>query len=114
MIRNLLDQKCTISYYLEGARNDLGEPSQTLTERDSNIPCRIMPSFRADRESPLLTSRNEPQGTIFRTFDHAYLGANIEIIFGDIITDENGNTYSVAHILKFRDHKEAVLLQIND
>ena len=34
---------CTISYYTEGTRNDLGEPSRTLTERAANVKCSIDP-----------------------------------------------------------------------
>ena len=34
---------CTISYYVEGARNALGEPSRTLTERATDVRCSIDP-----------------------------------------------------------------------
>jgi len=44
---------CTISYYIEGTRNDLGEPSRILAQRATNVKCSIDPLNQTPGSTPL-------------------------------------------------------------
>ncbi len=101
---------CTISYYVDGARNDFGEPSRTLTERAANVKCSIdlinqTPSYI--RQSGLRDVLR--QGLIERTVYIMTLLANQTIEAGDVVTDYDGVVYDVLHTVNWYTHKEAYI-----
>ena len=105
---------CTISYYVEGARNDLGEPSRTLTQRAANVKCSIDPLNQTSshiRQSGLRDVIR--QGVIERAIYIMTLLADQSIENGDIITGCDGKTYDVLQVSNWYTHKEAVLRQMN-
>jgi hypothetical protein len=112
------NSKCTISYYTEGSRNDLGEPSRTLTERASNVACNLQPRSRSlAYEFPQSIRIQDQQGIIQRTTHILFLRAGQSIANNDVITDANGNQYTVAWILPWKrggrvHHVEALLVKV--
>ena len=105
---------CTISYYIEGTRNDLGEPSRILTQRTTNVKCSIDPLTQA----PAYIKQSGSwgvlrQGLIERTIYNMTLLANQTIEIGDVITDCDDNVYDVLYVANWYTHKEAVLRQMN-
>ena len=105
---------CTISYYVEGARNDLGEPSRTLTQRTTNVKCSIdpinrMPTYiRQSGHRDILR-----QGIIERTAYIMTLSADQTVGPGDVVTDYDGTIYDVLHVINWYTHKEAFLRKMN-
>jgi len=114
MIKYLFNSKCTISYYAEGARDDLGQPSRTLTERASGVPCRLELRSKSLRyERPERLRLMERQGTVEVTTHFLYITAGQLILVNDIITDEDGSTYTVGLIARRgNSHKEALLTRV--
>ena len=105
---------CTISYYTEGTRNDLGEPSRTLTERAANVKCSIDPL----NQTPSYIRQNGMrdllrQGLIERTVYIMTLLADKTIEAGDVVTDYDGMTYDVLHVVNWHTHKEAYIRKMN-
>lgn len=105
---------CTISYYTEGARNDLGEPSRTLTERATNVKCSMdqlsqTPSYI--RQSGLRDIVR--QGVIERTVYIMTLSTDQTIEPGDVVTDYDGSIYDVLYVANWYTHKEAFVREIN-
>jgi len=104
----------TVSYYVEGTRNDLGEPSRTLTQRAANIKCSIDPLNQTPsyiRQSGLRDILR--QGLIERTMYVMTLLANQTIESGDVVADYDGKMYDVLHVANWYTHKEAVLRHMN-
>ena len=104
----------TISYYLEGERNDLGEPSRALTQRAMNVKCAIDPLTRTPayiRQSGLRDVLR--QGIIGRALFIMTLLADATIEPGDVVTDYDGTTYDVLHVIDWQTHKEAFLRKMN-
>ncbi len=105
---------CTISYYIEGARNDLGEPTRTLTERAANARCSIDPLNQTPsylRQSGLRDILR--QGVIERTAYMMTLLAGQAIEPGDVVTDYDGSVYDVLHVVNWYTHKEAFIREMN-
>lgn len=107
----LFDTTCTISYYAEGSRDDLGVPGRTLTERDSNVPCNLQPrSASLSYELPAYVRRIDEQGRVKTPTHIAYLKKDQTVETDDIITDVDGNYYLVAHVVnRWRTHREILL-----
>jgi hypothetical protein len=105
---------CTISYYLEGERNELGEPSRTLTQRATNVKCSVDPLTRTPtyvRQSGLRDVLR--QGIIERAAYIMTLSADEIIEPGDVVTDCDGIDYDVLHVINWHTHKEAFLREMN-
>ena len=105
---------CSISYYVEGTRNDLGEPERTLTERASNVRCSIDVLTRVPayiRRSGLREVLQ--QGIIEATVHLMILSADQNIEPGDVVTDYDGTTYDVLHVIDWYTHKEGFLRNMN-
>lgn len=103
---------CAISYYMEGATNDLGEPSRTLTERATNVKCSLDPLVRLPtfiNQSGIRQALQ--QGIVDRSSYYMVLGASQTIETGDIIEDYDGTTYDVLHVVNWHTHKEAFLMK---
>lgn len=117
-MRRLFNSKCTISYYAEGSRNDLGEPSRTLTERASGVACNLQPRSRSlAYEFPQFVRIQDQQGIIQRTTHVLFLQADQSIENNDVITDAGGEKYTVAWVLAWKrggknHHKEALLIKV--
>jgi len=105
---------CTISYYVEGSRNDLGEPSRTLTQRATNVKCSIdplvkMPAYiKQGIDVEMLR-----QGIAEQSAYLMVLSASQVIEAGDIVTDYDGKTYDVLYVVNWYTHKEAFLRRKN-
>jgi len=100
---------CTISYYTEGARNDLGEPARILKQRSTNVKCSIDPFTRISGGSWEI----QQQGIIQRANYIMTLSAEQTIEPGDVVTDYGGISYDVLQILNWYTHKEALLRKMN-
>jgi len=103
---------CTISCYIEGTRNDLGEPTHTLVQRATNVKCSIDPLNRTSIRQRGLRDIL-PQGIIERSLYIMTLSAEQAIEPGDLVTDYDGTSYDVLHILNWHTHKEAFLRKMN-
>ena len=104
----------TISYYLEGARNNLGEPSRTLTERATNVKCSIDPLSRLPtyiRQSGIREILR--QGIIDNAAYYMVLAAAQTIEPGDVVTNYDSDTFDVLHVVNWYTHKEAFLRKMN-
>jgi len=101
---------CTISCYTEGTRNDLGEPTRTLIQRATNVKCSIDP---LNRTSIRKMRDILPQGIIERFLYIMTLSAEQAIEPGDLVTDYDGMSYDVLHVLNWHTHKEAFLRKMN-
>ena len=104
---------CTISYYVGGARNDLGEPSRSLTQRATNVKCSIDPLARA----PSYIGRSGlrgvlRQGIVERLAYFMIVSASQTIESGDVVTDYDGAVYDVVCVTDWRTHKEAFIKKL--
>jgi hypothetical protein len=104
----------TIKCYVEGQRNDLGEPARTLTQRATNVKCSIDPLL----QTPGYIARSGVrellrQGIIEATVYLMILSADQTIEPGDVVTDYNGTDYDVLHVIMWFTHKEAFLRKMN-
>lgn len=106
-----LTNKVTISYYAEGARNALGEPSRTLTARDEDVPCSLQArSPKVQFEYTTINRARDQQGTSFIPTKVLIVKRSQTLNDGDIITDADDNTFIVARVESIgRSHKEAIL-----
>lgn len=105
---------CTISYYVEGSRNELGELNRTLTQRATNVKCSIDPIDKIPnyvRQSSL--RELVQQGIIEQSAYIVILSANQTIEAGDVITDYDSTIYDVIHVINWYTHKEALLRKVN-
>jgi hypothetical protein len=105
---------CTISYYVEGSRNDLGEPSRTLTERASNVKCSIDQLL----QTPAYIRRGGlrdvlRQGIIEASVYLMTVSADETIEAGDVVTDYDGTMYNVINVVNWHTHKEAFIRRMN-
>lgn len=105
---------CTISYYSEGSRNDLGEPSHTLMQRANNVKCSIDPVVR----TPGYITRSGlrevlRQGIVEASVFIMTLSADETIEPGDVVTDYDGTDYDVIHVFYWYTHTEAFLRKMN-
>jgi hypothetical protein len=103
---------CTISCYTEDTRNDLGEPVRDLVQRATNVKCSIDPLSRLSIRQRGLRDIL-PQGIIERSLFIMTLYAEQAIEPGDLVTDYDGISYDVLHVLNWRTHKEAFLRKMN-
>ena len=104
---------CTISYYAEGERNDLGEPSRVLLQRADNVKCSIDPITRIPSHIDQTGLRDIlKQGIIERSAYIMTLSSNQVIESEDIITDYDNVKYDVLQIINFHTHKEAYLKSV--
>jgi hypothetical protein len=104
----------TINYYVEGSRNELGEPEHTLMQRVTNVRCSIDPLTRA----PAYITRSGlrevlQQGIVEASVFIMTLSADATIESGDIVTDYDGTDYEVIHVINWYTHKEAFLRKMN-
>ena len=105
---------CTISYYVEGSRNDLGEPTRILTERSTNVKCSIDPVSKSPSYIGQNGLRNTlSQGMKERTAYIMTLLASQDIESGDVVTSYNGLVYDVLHVVNWYTHKEAFITKMN-
>ena len=105
---------CTISYYAEGSRNDLGELSRNLTQRATNVKCSMDPLTQTPsyiRNSGLREILQ--QGIIERSVYIVTLSATQTIESGDVINDYDGTMYDVLHVINWYTHKEAFIRKMN-
>ena len=101
---------CTISYYQEGIRNDIGEPIRDIIARATNVKCTINSMARAPRYMSLTASYEiATQGIVEETTHHIILSAEQELNAGDIITDCDGAEYNVLISVNWQTHREAFL-----
>lgn len=104
---------CTISYYEESIRNDLGEPMRELLERATNVKCSINPLIKAPKYIVAAESYEiATQGTVSETTHHIILSADQELNAGDVITDCDGVEYDVLIVVNWQTHKEAFLRKV--
>ena len=104
----------SISYYIEGQRNQLGEPGRTLTERATNIKCSIDPLIRTPSYMPRSGLRDLlRQGIIEQAAFIMTLSADETIEPGDMVTDYDGTHYDVLHVINWHTHQEAFLRKMN-
>ena len=104
---------CTIKCYVEGSRNDLGEPSRVLEQRATNVKCAI------ERLGHLTSSANRysklyamfRQGIVDKPTYIMTLLASQTIIPGDIVIDHSETAYNVVHVINWHTHKEALLIK---
>ena len=105
---------CTISCYIQGSRNDLGEPSRTLTQRATNVKCSVDPLVRTPPHVRQAGLRDViEQGVIERSLYVMTLPADQAIESGDVVTDYDDVTYDVLHVVNWYTHKEAFLRKMN-
>jgi len=105
---------CSISFYVEGSRNDLGEPSRTLTQESTNIRCSIDAMARIPtyvRQSGLRELLR--QGIIERSVFIITLSANQTIEPGYVVTDYDDTMYDVLHVINWHTHKEGFLRKMS-
>lgn len=111
MPRGLFNKKVTISYNLAGSRNDLGEPSRILTERDSDVPCRLEPRSQSlSYEFPQRILRQRKQGLVDLTTHILTLSAGQTIQTSDVVTDSDSVNYTVAAVNTYGSHHSEALL----
>lgn len=113
-MRHLMNTTCTISYNVEGSRNDLGEPARTLTERDADVICRIEARSRSlSYEFPQRIRLTEEQGLVEQTTHIMFVGAGQTVEAHDVITDADSKTYTVATVVsqgsQGNSHKEVLM-----
>lgn len=103
----------TISYYAEGSRNQLGEPSRTLTQRSTDVKASIdqlvaMPTYVIQAG----IRRQIRQGLEHQTVFFMIVQTSVTIEPGDVVTDFDGTNYDVLHSVNQQTHKEAFLRKI--
>ena len=103
---------CSISYYVDGARNDLGEPSRILLKRADNVKCSIDPIIKKPSYANGIRDITI-QGIIDKAAYIMTLSANQTIEWGDIITNCDNVSYEVLHVINFYTHKEAILKKVD-
>jgi hypothetical protein len=104
---------CTISYYEEGIRNDIGEPIRNIIERATNVKCTINPMARAPKYMSLTENYEiATQGIVEKTTHHIILSAEQELNAGDIITNCDGDKYDVLISVNWQTHREAFLRKV--
>lgn len=103
---------CSISYYVDGARNDLGEPSRILLKRADNVKCSIDPIIKKPSYANGIRDITI-QGIIEKAAYIMTLSANQTIECGDIITNCDNVSYEVLHVINFYTHKEAILKKVD-
>lgn len=104
---------CTISYYEESMRNELGEPMRELLERATNVKCSINSLMKAPKYMATFEGYEiATQGTVSETTHHMILSADQELNAGDIITDCDGVEYDVLVVVNWQTHKEAFLRKV--
>jgi len=105
---------CTIKYYVEGERNELGEPSHTLRQRGKNIKCSIDPIIRIPSYISQTSIRNIlQQGIVEGSAYIMTLWFNQAVEPGDIVVDYDNVTYHVIQVINWYTHKEVYLKKIN-
>lgn len=105
---------CTISYYVEGSRNDFGEPTRVLTQRANNVKC----SIDALTRTPAYITRSGlrdmlQQGIVEATVYIMVLSTDQTIEPGDIVTDYAGTIYNTIVVFNWYTHKEAFLRKLS-
>lgn len=109
-MKKLFDKLVTISYHSLGDRNDLGEPSRTLTERDSDVPCRLeLKSKNLAYEFPQRVLRQTKQGFVDLTTHILSVSAGQTIEVRDIVT-YNSDNYLVALVNTLGTHHTEALM----
>lgn len=104
----------TISYYAEGSRNALGEPSRTLTQRATDVKCSLQQLVRLPtyvRQAGIIQQIR--QGLEHQTVYYMILSANQTIEPGDVVEDYDSVQYDVLHVHNWHTHKEAFLRLID-
>ena len=104
---------CTISHYVMGPRNDLGEPSRALVQRATNVKCSIDPLAR----TPSYIGRGGlrdvlRQGIVERSAYFMIVWANQTIESGDLVVDYDGAVYDVIYVADWHTHKEAFIKKL--
>jgi len=103
-------EEVSISYYVEGARNDLGEPSRTLTVRNSAVKCSLNPMVgRPTFPTQAGDYPTVPQGILSESTHTIFVEEATTLNKGDVITDYDGNQYDVLHSRNLYTHKEGYL-----
>lgn len=96
---------CTISYYVQDTRNDLGEPLKVLVQRAENVKCSIDPLYSGQTRA----IQGLPQGQVEQSTHLLVVPADQIVCAGDIVTDYDGNNYDVLFVATWWTHKEALL-----
>lgn len=101
---------CSISYYVEGTRNKMGEPTRTLTERSTDVKCSIdqlvgMPTYVVQAG----IRKQIRQGLEHQTVFFMIVNTSVTIEPGDVVTDVDGVQYDVLHKVSWGTHVEAFL-----
>ena len=112
---HLFNTTCTISYYAEGSRNDLGEAARTLTERATGVKCILQPRSKSMAyELPKLIRTQRGEGVVTNTTYVLFTYKNQTVEEGDVITDVDGDTYTVSMktLWDTPPHLEALLFKI--
>ncbi len=105
---------CTISSYVEGSRNDLGEPSRTLIQQATNVKCSIDALTRVPTYVKQSGLREViQQGIIERAVFIMSLSADQAIEPGHVVIDYDGTRYDVLHVINWYTHKESFLRKMN-
>lgn len=109
-MKKLFNKRVTISYYAPGARNDLGEPTRVLTERNSKVPCRLeLKSKSLAYEFPQRVLRQTKQGFVDITTHILSVSAGQTIEVRDIVT-YNSDNYLVALVNTLGNHHTEALM----
>jgi hypothetical protein len=104
---------CTISYYTEDSRNELGELTWVLAERATNVKCTINSTTKASKSTYLDGSYEMAvQGIVEETTHHMIVSADQVINAGDIVTDYDDIDYDVLLSVNWQTHKEVFLKRI--
>ena len=103
----------TISYYVEGSRNDIGEPSRTLTERSTNVKCSLYALIgRPSYINQAGTFDVNMQGILDESTHLIVFEDDTTVDKGDIITDYDSVNYEVKMVTDFYTHKEAYVKKL--
>lgn len=109
---HLMNGKCTISYYAEGARNDLNEPTRTLTERAADVPCRIEARSKIlSYEFPQRIRFLREQGLIEQTTHIGFMNASQTVEAHDIITYLSEDYTVATTVPQGNSHQEILLIK---
>lgn len=106
----IFNSKVSISYYVDGALNSLGEPARTLTSRATGVPARLQnKSPKLMFDFPIWIDSTGKSGEATVKLMILWVGLNQTIEERDIVTDTDGNTYKVAETAVLHTHISALL-----
>jgi hypothetical protein len=98
---------CTINRKSESGTNDLGEPTFTVSEVDTDVKCAIDPLLSPG--VPPMIREMLPQGEVITSFYYLTLLADQDIEPDDTVVDVDGNEYAVLNAINWYTHKSAII-----